>query len=40
MSAVVIIILFVMLGIFVPISLLPAIVGKEEDLDSVAVFHE
>jgi hypothetical protein len=39
MSAVVVVILFVMLCVFVPISLLPAIIGKE-DLDSVAVFHE
>jgi hypothetical protein len=39
MSAVVVVILLVVLGVFIPTSLLPAIIGKE-DLDSVAVFHE
>jgi hypothetical protein len=39
MSAVVVAILFVLLSVFVPISLLPALIGKD-DLDSVVVFHE
>jgi hypothetical protein len=39
MPAVVVAILFVLLIVFVPIGLLPALIGKD-DLDSVVDFHE